>query len=204
MGCLLFIPAGTLQFWEAWLYMGLLFLPLAVAASLLLIKDPALLERRMRTREGETPQRALVAGSSFLLLAIYVTAGLDRRYGWSTLPPIVVLLADLLVLLGYLLFALTIRENRYASRVVEVQDEQIVVTTGPYALVRHPMYLAVTVMFGLSPLALGSYWALIPALLLPIVLAGRIHHEEQLLRRELAGYEAYCQQVKYRLLPLIW
>jgi protein-S-isoprenylcysteine O-methyltransferase Ste14 len=174
VGCMLFLPAGTLQFWEGWLYMALLFLPVTIVGSVLLIRDPELLERRMRLREEEAPQRAVIAGSSLLLLAIYLLAGFDRRYGWSTIPSIVVLLADLFVLLGYLLFVLTIRENRYASRVVEVQDEQTVVTTGPYVLVRHPMYLAVTVMFGLSPLALGSYWALIPALLLPIVLAGRV------------------------------
>jgi len=125
IGCMLFFPAGTLRFWEAWLYMGLLFV-------------------------------------------------------------------------------LTIKENRYASRVVEVQDNQVAISTGPYALVRHPMYLAVSVIFILSPLALGSYWALIPALLLPVILAARIDNEEQLLRSSLTGYEEYCQKVKYRLLPFIW
>ncbi len=107
-------------------------------------------------------------------------------------------------MLGYLLFVLTIRENRYASRVVEVEDNQVVVTTGPYSLVRHPMYLAVGVIFGLTPLALGSYWALIPAMLLPAVLVSRIGNEEQLLRRNLTGYQEYCRKVKYRLLPFIW
>jgi protein-S-isoprenylcysteine O-methyltransferase Ste14 len=107
-------------------------------------------------------------------------------------------------LLGYLLFVLTLRENRYASRVVEVQDSQVAISSGPYALVRHPMYLAIIVIFTLSPLALGSYWALIPVLLLPVVLVTRIEAEEQLLRRDLTGYDEYCQKVKYRLLPFIW
>lgn len=132
IGCMLFLPAGTLGYWEAWLYVGLLF-----------------------------------------------------------------------ILLGYLLFVLTIRENRFASLVVEVQDNQVVICTGPYALVRHPMYLAISVIFTLTPLALGSFWALIPALLLPVMLAARIGNEEQLLRRDLPGYEEYCQKVEYRLVPFI-
>ena len=204
IGCMLFLPAGTLRFWEAWLYMGLLFVPLAIVGVVLLIKDPELLERRMRTQEREAPQKKVIAASSLALLAVFLIPGFDRRYAWSTVPLTLVVLADILILLGYLLFVLTIRENRYASRVVEIQDNQVVISTGPYALVRHPMYLAVIVIFTLSPVALGSYWALIPALLLPVVLAGRIDNEEQLLRRGLNGYEDYCKQVKYRLLPFIW
>ena len=204
IGCMLFLPAGTLRFWEAWLYLGLLFIPVAIVGVVLFIKDPALLERRMRTREREAPQKKVIAASSLALLAVFLIPGFDRRYAWSTVPPTLVVLADILILLGYLLFVLTIRENRYASRVVEIQDNQVVISTGPYALVRHPMYLAVIVIFTLSPVALGSYWALIPALLLPVVLAGRIDNEEQLLRSGLNGYEDYCKQVKYRLLPFIW
>ena len=204
IGCMLFFPAGTLRFWEAWLYMGLLFVPVAIVGVVLLIKDPELLERRMRTQEREAPQKKVITASSLALLAVFLIPGFDRRYAWSTVPLTLVMLADILILLGYLLFVLTIRENRYASRVVEIQDNQVVISTGPYALVRHPMYLAVIVIFTLSPLALGSYWALIPALILPVVLAGRIDNEEQLLRRGLNGYEDYCKQVKYRLLPFIW
>jgi protein-S-isoprenylcysteine O-methyltransferase Ste14 len=204
VGCMLFLPAGTLRYWEAWLYMALLFVPVAVVGGVLFIKDPELLERRLRTQEREAPQKKVIAASSLVLLSVYLIPGFDRRYDWSTVSPTLVLLADILVLLGYLLFVLTIKENRYASRVVEVQDNQVAISTGPYALVRHPMYLAVSVIFTLSPLALGSYWALIPTLLLPVVLAARIANEEQLLRLSLTGYEEYCQKVKYRLLPFIW
>jgi protein-S-isoprenylcysteine O-methyltransferase Ste14 len=204
VGCMLFLPAGTLRYWEAWLYMALLFVPVAVVGGVLFIKDPELLERRLRTQEREAPQKKVIAASSLVLLSVYLIPGFDRRYDWSTVSPTLVLLADILVLLGYLLFVLTIKENRYASRVVEVQDNQVAISTGPYALVRHPMYLAVSVIFTLSPLALGSYWALIPTLLLPVVLAARIANEEQLLRCSLTGYEEYCQKVKYRLLPFIW
>jgi protein-S-isoprenylcysteine O-methyltransferase Ste14 len=204
VGCMLFLPAGTLRFWEAWLYIGLLFGPAAIVGVVLFIKDPELLERRLRPREREAPQKKVIAVSSLVLLAVYLIPGFDRRYAWSTVPPTLVLAADILILLGYLLFVLTIKENRYASRVVEVQDNQVTVSTGPYAFVRHPMYLAVGVIITLSPLALGSYWALIPALLFPIVLAARIDNEEQLLRRSLAGYVEYCRRVKYRLIPFIW
>lgn len=204
IGCMLFLPAGTLRFWEAWLYMGLLFTPLAIVGVVLFIKDPELLERRMRMRERQPTQKRVVAASTLVLMAVYLIPGFDRRYDWSTVPPTLVLLADFLVLLGYLLFVLTLRENRYASRVVEVQDNQVAISSGPYALVRHPMYLAIIVIFTLSPLALGSYWALIPALFLPVVLVTRIEAEEQLLRRDLTGYDEYCQKVKYRLLPFIW
>jgi len=204
VGCMLFLPAGTLSYWQAWLYMGLLFIPVVIVGVVLIIRDPELLERRMRTREREAPQRKVVAVSSLLLLAVLLIPGFDRRYSWSTVPLSLVVLADILILLGYLLFVLTIRENRFASRVVEVQEDQVVVSTGPYALVRHPMYLAVSLIFTFTSLALGSYWALIPALLLPVALAARIVNEEQLLRRDLPGYEEYCHMVKYRLLPFIW
>jgi protein-S-isoprenylcysteine O-methyltransferase Ste14 len=204
VGCMLFLPAGTLRFWEAWLYIGLLFVPAAIVGVVLFIKDPELLERRLRPREREAPQKKVIAASSLVLLAVYLIPGFDRRYAWSTVPPSLVLAADILILLGYLLFVLTIKENRFASRVVEVQDNQVTVSTGPYAFVRHPMYLAVGVIFTLSPLALGSYWALIPALLFPVVLAARIDNEEQLLRHNLTGYVEYCRKVKYRLLPFVW
>ena len=204
VGCLLFIPAGTLDFWQAWLYIGVLFIPLLILAAVLLVNDPALLERRMRLGEREASQKAVVAFSSALLLAILLVPGLDRRYQWSSVPTVLVLLSDAMILLGWLLYVLTVRENRFASRVVEVQDHQVVISMGPYSLVRHPMYLAMSLMFGLAPLALGSYSGLIPGLLFPVALAFRIDNEEQLLRRDLSEYAQYCQKVRFRMLPLIW
>jgi protein-S-isoprenylcysteine O-methyltransferase Ste14 len=203
IGCPLFLSAGTFAFWQAWLYMGLLFIPAAIVGAVLLVTDPQLLERRLR-REKETSQKRIVAAASIVFVAVYLIAGFDRRWDWSNVATAVVLAADILVLLGYLLFVLTIRENRFASRAVAVEDSQVVISTGVYAVVRHPMYVAVTLMFGLSPLALGSYWALILAVLVFVVLVARINDEERLLRGSLAGYEEYCRTVKYRLVPLIW
>lgn len=203
-GALLFVPAGTIRFWEAWVYVVLTFVPMAVLAFLMLAWDPARMERRMRLREGRTEQKRAIAAMSVLLLAILIIAGLDRRYSWSTVPTAVVLIADALVVVGYVFYGLTIRENRYASRVVEIQQNQVVISTGPYSIVRHPMYLGASLMFGLAPLALGSYWGLIPAILFPLMLAARLKNEEQLLRESLQGYDDYTRKVKYRLVPFVW
>lgn len=204
IGALVFVPAGTFHFWQAWAYMALIFVPMAIFGLVLLAKDPDLLERRMRMRETQAEQRKAIAGLSILFFAMLMIPGFDRRYGWSAVPSGLVMLADVFVLLGYGLFVLTIRENRYASRVVELQQDQVVISSGPYAIVRHPMYLGAGLMFILSPLALGSYWGLIPAVLFPILLAARINSEEQLLRGSLGGYDEYTRKVKYRLIPFLW
>jgi len=204
VGLLVFLPAGTLDYWQAWLYMGILFVPLAIMAIVMLLKDPKLLERRMRMMEGESAQRKAIARSTLVLLALYVIPGLDRRFGWSSVPTALVLLAMLLVLMGFGLFAFTLRENRYASRVVEVQEKQPVVRTGPYALVRHPMYLAMVLILGFTPLALGSYRGMMAGALFPLTLVGRIANEEELLRNNLLGYVEYCEKVKYRVFPYVW
>jgi protein-S-isoprenylcysteine O-methyltransferase Ste14 len=204
IAALLFLPAGTTDYWEAWLYIILLFTPVLALGSILLMRDPQLLERRMTLAERESSQRWVIALSTIVLLVIYMVPGFDKRYGWSDVSPLVVLISDALILAGYGLFALTLRENRFASRVVELQSEQRVIQTGPYRLVRHPMYLAIAVMFVLSPLALGSWWGLLASAVFPAVLVGRIRGEEILLRRDLPGYDDYCRRVRYRLLPLIW
>jgi len=201
---LLFLPAGTTAYWEAWIYLVVLFTPVLVVGSILLLRDPELLERRMTLREQESSQRTVLLFSTIVLLVIYLVPGLDKRFGWSDVPPIVVLVSDALILGGYGLFALTLRENRFASRVVELQAEQQVIQTGPYRLVRHPMYTAIAVMFILTPLALGSWWGLLASAAFPLVLVGRIRGEEELLGRDLPGYEEYTQRVRYRLIPLIW
>jgi len=204
MGLVFFLPAGTLRYWQAWVYMFILLVPMLFVMAWLFRNNPELLERRMRARERERRQRNIQMIGSLVFLGIYLLPGLDRRFGWSSVPVIVVIAADILVLAGYALFVRVLKENSYASRIVEVEENQKVITTGPYAMVRHPMYVAVMIMFGLTPLALGSYWAVVPALSLILVLVARIKNEEKVLVDELAGYREYMQRVKFRLIPGIW
>jgi len=204
IGLVLFLPAGTLRYWEAWVYLAILLIPMFFVMRYFLKHDPAFLARRMRMREKETPQRRISALSIPCFLLIFVLPGLDHRFGWSAMPVAVVLAADLLVLLGYAVILRVFRENRYASRIVEVEKGQHVIHTGPYAVVRHPMYLGVALMYTASPVALGSWWALLPALLILPILVARILNEEKLLMAELPGYVEYRQRTRYRLIPGIW
>lgn len=204
LGLMLFAAAGTLRFWQAWAYLALLLALVAGVLRYLMRRDPALLERRMRLREKAPEQRRIVARSVAVLLALFLVPGLDRRFGWSSVPVAAVLAADALVVLGYLLFLRVLRENPYASRIVEVEEGQRVVTTGPYAVVRHPMYVAVLLIYVATPLALGSFWGLAPAALIPGVLVARILSEERLLREKLDGYRAYAERTRYRLVPGVW
>ena len=201
---MLLLPAGTLAYWEAWAYIFVLFVSMALALVYLLVNDPELLERRMRMKEKDPKQILIVKLGSVCYVFTFVVSGLDRRFGLSYVPGAAVVAADAIVLLGYGIIILALRENRYASRVVEVEMGQRVVATGPYAIVRHPMYLGVLVLFLFTPVALGSWWALIPALPLVAVLVARIRSEEQLLSKELKGYEEYTRITRYRLLPGVW
>jgi len=204
LGLVFFLPAGTLRYWEAWGFMAVLLIPMALAFRYLIRHDPELLERRLKMKEKEKEQQAVQLFGSFLYLAVYLLPGFDHRFGWSAVSPAVVIVSDLLVLVGYFLFFLTLRENSYAARVVEVDAAQRVVTTGPYALVRHPMYQGVALMFLFSPTALGSWWALLPAVMTIPMLVLRIRNEEKVLCRDLPGYEAYRQRTRYRLFPGLW
>ncbi len=199
-----FLPAGTFAYWEAWVYLAVLLIPMFLVLIYLLEKDPKLLERRMRMREKEAEQKLIIRISHLHFLLTFLLPGFDKRFEWSNVPVVVVIVADVLVLLGYGMFFLVLRENRYASRIIEVEQEQKVISSGPYAIVRHPMYLAVSLMYILSPLALGSYWAMTPSLLIIPLLAARIRNEEGVLGRELKGYQEYVQKTKYRLVPGIW
>jgi len=201
---LLFLPAGTTHYWQAWLYLVVLFTPMILALILFYLRAPALLERRMRSREPQPGQVPIVLVASALIIAAYLVPGFDRRYGWSNVPDWLALLAAALVVLSYAFLLYTLWTNRFAARVVDVEEGQRAITTGPYAVVRHPMYLAITLLFLFTPLALGSYWGMLAGLLLPVVLVARIDGEETLLRKELEGYEAYCQKVRYRMLPFLW
>jgi len=189
-----FLPAGTLAYWEAWVYLTVLLIPMVLVLIYLLRNDPELLERRMRMREKESEQKLIIKISYLYFLLAFLLPGFDKRFEWSNVPVVVVIVADVLVL----------RENRYASRIIEVEQEQKVISSGPYAIVRHPMYLGVSLMYILSPLALGSYWATIPSLLIIPLLVARIRNEESVLGRELKGYKEYMQKTKYRLIPGIW
>jgi len=204
LGLMFFLPAGTFLYWQAWVYLAILFIPMLAVMIYLLKNDPELLERRMRTREKQSQQKAIVLLSLVLFLAAFILPGFDVRYGWSLVPTVIVVAADLLVLLGYGLFVLVLRENSYASRVIEVEKDQRIITTGPYAVVRHPMYVGVGILYIFSPLALGSYWGMIPMALMPVFLIARILNEEKVLLKELEGYLEYTQRVRYRLVPGVW
>jgi protein-S-isoprenylcysteine O-methyltransferase Ste14 len=203
LAAIFFLPAGSFAYWEAWVYMGIVLIPALCILVYFVKASPELLERRLRFRERETTQKRIIFASYFLL-ATFLLPGFDRRWGWSDVPTPIVLIASLLVLLGYGLVVRVFLENRYASRVIEVEAEQQVIGTGPYAVIRHPMYLGACVMYLATPLALGSYWAMIPAVFIFPILVARILNEEQVLEKELKGYLEYEQKVRYRLIPRIW
>lgn len=204
IGALLFLPAGTLNYWQAWVWLATLFIPMGISLAYLLKMDPALLERRTRTNEVRPEQRRIIMASVIYFLAIFLLPGFDVRYGWSKVPAWLCLAADGVVLASYILYILVLKTNTFASRVVEVEEGQQVITSGPYALVRHPMYLAMILMMTATPLALGSYWAMLPSILFIALLAARAKNEEELLQKELKGYSEYMQKTRHRLFPGIW
>ena len=204
LGLFFFLPAGTIYYWEAWVYIVILFTPMFFVMQYLLKNDPALLERRMRTKEQASEQSLIIKLSYVYFLVTYLLPGFDKRYGWSNTPVWLIIIADVIVFAGYMMVILVFKENSYASRTVEVDEDQKVIDTGPYAVVRHPMYTGVTALYVISPLALGSYWALISSILIIPIIVARILSEEKILAKELKGYTEYQQKVKYRLLPMVW
>ena len=199
-----FLPAGTWNYWQAWVYLGLLLTPMFFAMAYFLKKDPELLERRMRMREQRSEQKKLVKFSSVFLVLAYLLPGFDRRFGWSEMALGVVIAADVCIVLGYLIIFRVMQINSFASRVIEIASGQKVIDTDLYAIVRHPMYVGAILLYCASPLALGSYWAAISGLVIIPVLVARIIDEEAALEKDLPGYLEYKQKTKYRLIPGIW
>lgn len=204
ISALLFLPAGTCDYWQAWMWLGTLFIPMSISLVHLLKIDPKLLERRTRTNETRPEQRRIIGASAVYFLILFILPGLDVRNGWSNVPAWLCLAADGIVLASYILYVFVLRANTFASRVIEVEEGQQVISGGPYALVRHPMYLAMILMMTASPLALGSYWAMLPSILFILLLAARAKNEEELLMMELKGYREYMQKTRYRLFPGVW
>jgi protein-S-isoprenylcysteine O-methyltransferase Ste14 len=203
-GLMLFLPAGTLDYWQAWLFLAVLFVPVSLVAVYFLKNDPGFLERRLMLKEKERQQKAIIlAGQAVLLVAILVP-GLDRRFGWSFVPPELVLFADLVFLFGYCLTFRVFQQNAFAGRTVEIFKGQKLVSTGLYAVVRHPMYFAQLLIYLSLPIALGSYWAFPLFLAMPAILAYRLLDEERVLLAGLPGYKAYCKRTPYRLIPFVW
>ncbi len=204
IGVLLFLPAWTLDYPGAWLFMALLFIPMLIMGIVLFIKSPSLLEKRLGNKEKEIAQKGAVALSGLMFPVGFILSALDYRFGWSSVPLWGVVTASVLFLLGYIMYAEVMRENAYLSRTVEVQENQRVIDTGLYSLVRHPMYLATLLMFLPMPIILGSLWGAIPFIFYPIIIVIRILNEEKVLEEGLPGYKEYKSKVRYRIIPLIW
>jgi len=201
---LLFLPAGTIYYWNAWLFMGVLFIPMFIIGLILLLKSPNLLAKRLNVKEEETEQKQVIGLSLLMFVGGFIVAALDFRYGWSKLPDWVIAAAMIIFLISYGLYLEVMRENAYLSRTIEVQENQKVVDTGLYGIVRHPMYFVTVFLFLSIPFILGSVYAFIIFLIYPFLLIKRIKNEETILREGLTGYVEYTKKVKYRLIPFIW
>lgn len=204
VGVLLFLPAGTLAFFNGWLFMSILFIPMFLAGIVMMFKNPSLLKSRLDAKEKQQDQSLVVKLSGLMFLAGFIVAGLGVRFNWYTLPTPVVIGATVVFLAAYILYAEVLRENTYLSRTIEVQENQKVIDTGLYGIVRHPMYSATLLLFISMPLVLGSVYSFLIFLMYPFIIAKRIKGEEELLEKELCGYREYKQKVKYRLIPFIW
>lgn len=200
----IFLPAGTIYYWNGWLFIGLLFIPMLFLGIVLFWKAPQLLEKRLSTKEKETTQKKVVGFSALIFLGAFILAGFDYRFGWSEIPVAVIIIASIILLIGYGMYAEVMRENAYLSRTVEVQENQKVIDTGLYGVIRHPMYTATILLFLAIPIVLGSIWAFLIMLVYPILIIMRIGNEEKVLEEGLDGYMEYKQRVRYRLLPFIW
>ena len=204
VGAYLFVAAGTFKYWNAWLFLGLLFIPMFIAGIVLMIKNPELLKKRLNAKEKETEQKLVLMLSGLLFLLGFLAAGLNFRYKWIEVPNWVVIVGSVLFVIAYILYAEVMRENTYLSRTIEVQEDQKVVDTGMYRIVRHPMYMVTIILFLSIPLILGSVISLVIFLFYPIIIVLRIKNEEKVLEKDLKGYKEYKEKVKRKLIPFIW
>ena len=204
MGLLLFLPAGTVHYWNAWLLLAILFLPMLVVGIVLMRKAPDLLRKRLNTKETESDQITVIIGSSAMFVSGFILAGLDFRFGWLPLSRWVSIAAAVVFLIAYVLYVEVMRENAYLSRTVEIQENQNVIDTGLYGIVRHPLYSVTLLLFLSIPLVLGSLISLVVFLFYPFLIAKRIRNEEQVLEAGLEGYTEYKTRVKYRIIPFVW
>ena len=204
VGLLLFAPANTFKFWNAWLFMGVLFVPMFIAGIVLMIKNPELLKKRLNAKEKESEQKYVIALSGLMFIAGFIVAGFNFRYKWFVFPNAVVIVGTILFLISYLIYAEVLRENTYLSRTIEVQKNQKVIDTGLYGIVRHPMYMATIILFLSMPLILGSLYSFFIFLIYPIIISFRIKNEEEVLEKNLKGYKEYKKKVKYKIIPYIW
>ena len=204
IGILLFVPAGSFGFWQGWLLMGILFVPMFVAGLIMMKRSPDLLRKRLSTKEEQSEQKTVLLLSGFMFIAAFVVAGLNFRFGWLTLPNWVPILFAVVFLLAYALYAEVMHENAYLSRTVEVQENQQVVDTGLYGIVRHPMYMTTLLLFLSMPLVLGSVISFLIMLLYLPIITKRMRNEEQVLAERLPGYAEYMKKIKYRVIPFIW
>ena len=204
VGALLFVPAGSIEYWNGWLLMGILFIPMFIAGIVLMLKNPELLKKRLNAKETEKEQKLVILFSSIMFVSGFIVAGLNYRYSWFMLPNIVVIISSIVFIIAYILYAEVLRENTYLSRTIEVQENQKVIDTGLYGIVRHPMYAVTILLFLSMPLILGSIFSFIIFLAYPIIIAKRIKNEEIVLGKDLQGYSEYKQKVRYKLIPFIW
>ena len=204
VGLLIFLPAGTVSYANGWLLMGILFIPMFFAGIVMMFKNPELLKKRLNAKEKQQEQNMVVKLSGLMFLVGFILAGLGFRFGWDPLPKGVTIGAAVVFLIAYLLYEEVLRENTYLSRTIEAQEDQKVIDTGLYGIVRHPMYSATVLLFLSMPLVLGSLYSFLIFLAYPFIIAKRIVHEEAFLEKELSGYREYKQKVKYRLIPYIW
>ena len=204
VGILIFIPAGTFNYWNAWLLMGILFIPMFIVGIILIIKNPKLLKSRLDIKEKENEQKEVIIYSAIMFILGFILAGLNYRFKWIIIPNIIIIISSVLFIISYILYAEVLRENTYLSRTIEVQEGQSVIDTGLYSIVRHPMYSITIILFLTMPLILGSLFSFIIFLIYPIIISKRIKNEEEVLEKELKGYKEYKKKVKYRLIPFIW